>query len=414
MTTRTAIPATPKLGPDFARLWSASAVTNLCDGITLAAGPLLVASLTDDPAAIGGAAFVQQLPWLLFAILSGVLVDRVDRRRLIITADLLRAVVIGGPAVAVATGNVTIPLVYTAFFLIGTAETVADSASSALVPAIVAPDALPKANGRLTAVVVVGNMFVAPPVGAALFVLAAAVPFGVNAGLFVIGALLMATVRYRPRPRTEHARVAIRTEIVEGLRWAWSHRLLRAMAVSLCLMNIALMGALAVLVLYAREQLGLPDAAFGLLIASTAVGGLLGSVVAAPLQRRFGDSLLVRIGLLIETATHFGLALTHSPWVAGTIFAVFGLHGAVFGVVLVSARQRAVPDRLRGRVGGVYALLISGGAAIGSLVGGFVARGFGVTAPFWAAGVAMVVLTACVWRTFRPSMFAEPTPAVHD
>ncbi|GAA3062424.1 MFS transporter [Actinokineospora globicatena] len=397
---------TPRLGADFARLWTTSALTNTADGIMIAAGPLLVSRLTDDPAAIGAVAFVGQLPWLLFSLVSGVLVDRWNRRRVVVAVNVYRAVVIGGLALAVATGNASVWLVYLAFFLVGVGETLVDNAAGALVPDIVAVELLPSANARQQGVSIVANMFVAPPLGAALFVVAAALPFSLEAALFALGALVAATLRHRPPPRPVERRSRMRDEIVEGLRWAWSHKLLRSMAVSLCLMNIALMATIAILVLYAQQRLGLDEFGFGLLFAAVAAGGLLGSALAPWLQWRVGDSLLVRVGLLIETATHFGLATTTDPWVAGGINFLFGVHGAVLGVVLTSVRHRAVPEHLRGRVGSVYSLLVIGGSAIGSLIGGFVARGFGVTAPFWAAGVAMVVLTAVVWRGFRPAAFA--------
>ncbi|MGQ0841051.1 MFS transporter [Actinokineospora sp.] len=397
--------ARPRLGADFGRLWTATAAANIGDGVVLAAGPLLVAGLTDDPALVSGAVFVQQLPWLLFALVSGALVDRLDRRRLIVAVNLARAGVIGGLALAVWSDQVTIALIYLAFFLLGVGETLADNAAGALLPAVVAPEALPRANARLMAVFYVGNQFVAPPIGAALFVVAAAVPFGVNAATFLVAALLIAALRYRQPPAEPGERKPLRTEIAEGMRWLWAHRLLRTIAVCLCVMNIALYAAFAILVLYAREHLGLPEVGFGLLLTAGAVGGLLGTLVVERLQRWVGDSVLLRVGLVIETATHVGLALTDDPWVAGAIMLAFGVHGAVWGVVAMSVRQRVVPDRLRGRVGGVSRLLIIGGAAIGSLIGGFIAREFGVTAPLWAAAAAMVVVTALAWRHFRPDAF---------
>ncbi|WP_018684548.1 MFS transporter [Actinokineospora enzanensis] len=396
-----------RLGRDFRWLWSSAATTNLSDGVLLAAGPLLVAHLTDNAAAIAGAAFVEQVPWLLFGLVSGALVDRWDRRRVMIVVNLLRAVLVGALGLAAWTGSLTVVLAYALFFLLGTTETLVDNAGSALVPEIVPKAALPAANSWLMGVMFVGNLMVAPPLGAALFGVAVALPFGVNTALMVAGAVLLFGMRHRSVPTPKAERSSIRAEIVEGMRWAWSHRLLRTMAVSLCLMNILLAATTAVLVVYSAQRLGLDDFGFGLLFAALAVGALLGSVVAPWLRDRFGDSLLIRVGLVIETATHFSLALTTSPWVAGATLLVFGAHGAVLGVVLVSARQRAVPDRLQGRVGGFYQLLIRGGTAVGSLIGGFVAEGFGITVPYWAAGVAMAVLAAAVWRAFGPAAFAE-------
>ncbi|PWW62580.1 putative MFS family arabinose efflux permease [Actinokineospora spheciospongiae] len=402
--------ATPKLGGDFHRLWLASLATNLGDGVALAAGPLLVAGLTRDPALVGMAVFVQQLPWLLLSLFSGALVDRLDRRRLVVVVNLVRAVVLGALTGAIATGHVSIPVVYAAFFLLGTAETLADTASGALVPAVVPVEALPAANARLMGVHLLGNQFAGPPLGAAIFVFSAALPFGVNAATFLIGALLVRGVRHRAVPPDPAGRRPMRQEIAEGVRWLLAHRLLRMFFVCLFFMNLTLMATVSIMVLYATERLGLPAIGFGLLTTVMAVGGLLGTVLASRLVRRFGESPLMRVGLLVETATHFVLAGTRSAWVVGVVLFVFGVHGVVWGTIIAAVRQRVVPDRLRGRVGSVSMLLSIGGSALGSLGGGLLAKVFGLTAPFWTAGAAMVVLTAVAWRGFGPAAFREQAP----
>jgi predicted MFS family arabinose efflux permease len=121
---------------------------------------------------------------------------------------------------------------------------------------------------------------------------------------------------------------------------------------------------------------------------------------------------LLRVGLVIETCTHLSLALARVPWVAVATMVVFGAHASLWGILSVSWRQRVVPDALRGRVNSGYFLFSVGGAALGALGGGFVARGFGITAPFWIAFAGMVVLTAVAWRRFSPALLdvAEPAP----
>ncbi len=138
-----------RLGPDFAKLWTASTVSNLGDGVTLVAGPLLAASLTRDPLLVAALTFAQRLPWLLFSLLSGALVDRLDRRRVMVSADLFRAVVIGLLGVVVLLDAASIPLLCTTLFLLGTAETLFDTASISILPAMVPKASLTKANGRL-------------------------------------------------------------------------------------------------------------------------------------------------------------------------------------------------------------------------------------------------------------------------
>ena len=398
-----------RLGPEFSKLWSASAVSNVGDGVTLAAGPLLVASLTDDPALVAGAVFVQQLPWLLFALLSGVVVDRWDRRRLIVAVNVARAAVLATLAVAVAANAANVPLLYVVFFLLGAGETLADSASAALLPSVVPPELLPRANGRLMAVFYAGNQFVAPPVGAWLFVSSAALPFGFDAATFAAAALILRWLRpVAGPPRSRPVRRSLRADLADGLRWLWLHPALRMLTWCLALMNVTFMAAFAAYVLYVRDRLGAGPVAFGALITAGAVGGLAGTLLAGRAEAALGAATLLRAGLVIETATHLVLAVTRSAWVAGVTLALFGAHAAVWGVVALSVRQRVVPDRLRGRVNSVYQLGSVGGAAVGALLGGLVARHGGLAAPYWLAFAGMLLLTVVAWPRFTPAAFATP------
>lgn len=387
------------LGRNFTRLWLSAIISNVGDGIVRAAAPLLVASLTTDPVLVGLAVFAQQLPWVLFSLLSGVAVDRMDRQRLVVAVNTVRALVVGAVAVAVWQEAATLPVIYAAAFLLGTCETLADNAAGALVPAVVAVHDLPRANARLQTAFFAVNQFAAPPLGTALFVLAAALPFGVNAATFALAAVLMSTLRgvrqaERPAPRS------VRADIAEGITWLWRHRGLRMLSIALFLMNITLMAAFSLLVLYSRERLGLDEYGYGLLLTASAVGSLAGAALAPRFQARFADATLLRAGLIIETLTHVGLALATTVWVAGPVLVAFGVHGSILGAVSVTLRQRAVPDVLRGRVWSVYMLLVVGGSAIGALAGGPIARWLGITGPFWVSAAIMTALTLAAWRAF--------------
>ncbi len=397
------------LGPDFTRLLAAAVVSNFGDGVRLAAGPLLVASLTSDPALVGGAVFVQQLPWLLLSLPVGAYVDRLDRRRLLVGVSLARALLAAVLAVAVATGTAGVPLLYVVLFAVGVAEVVADNTSSALVPALVAPGELPRANARLTTAFLVGNQFAGPPLGAWLFVAGAAVPFGAEAAGFALTLpLLLGVKATRPAATltTRRERGWLRQDVTEGLRWLWHQPAIRLLALVLTAMNVTFMAAFAVWVLYARERLGLSGAGFGFLLTASALGGLAGAAATGRLTDWCGPAALLRTGLLVETAVHIVLALTRSPWIAGATMVVFGAHAAIWGVVVVTLRQRLVPDRLRGRVSSVYFFLTMGGAAIGALAGGFLARGLGLTAPFWVAAAGNATLIPVVWRQLTPATLA--------
>jgi MFS family permease len=420
------------LGRDFRILWTANSVSTLGDGVVQAAAPLLVASITRDPVLVGLAAFVQQLPWLLFSLVSGVVVDRLDKRRLIVAVDVLRGALTALLALAVWSGHASIPVIYGLAFLLGTGETLAENAAAGLVPATVPSALLPAANARLHGSYFVLNKFAGRPVGAVLFVLAAALPFGLDAASFLVSAALIATLRtvgaaHRTAHRTATADPAgtataagtvipaaapprarsVRADIRDGLRWVWHEPVIRMMSVALCLMNVALTAGFSVLVLYARDRLGLGAVGFGFLTAASAVGGVLGALAAPRLQSRFSASLLLRAGLVVETLTHVGLALATGPWVAGSVLAAFGLHSSVLGGVETTFRQRRVPEELRGRVQSVFMMFAVGGNVLGALIGGPLVRWHGTTAPFWCAAAAMTVLTAVAWRPFGRNLDAS-------
>jgi MFS family permease len=392
----------PELGRNFRKIWTAAAISNLGDGAMLAAGPLLVASLTAQPAAVAAAVFIQQLPWLLFALFSGALVDRLDRRLMVVVADSFRAVVLGALGLAVLLNSSPLWAVYLTLFLLGTAETLADNASSALLTTTVPKEHLGKANARLFATYTVGNQLGGPPIGALLFALGAGVPLVLDAATFAVAAALVARISARPTPVDQATdRTPLLREVQEGVRWLWNHSGVRTLALTILVMNITFCAAFATWVLYAREKLGLTDAQFGLLISAGAIGALVGTPVYHLLEPRVGSLTLLRTGLITETLTHPVLALTRNPWVAGATMAVFGVHAIVWGTVSTTARQLATPDALLGRVNSVYLLAAVGGAALGSLLGGVLAQRFGLTAPFVVAFVAMVAMTAVAWRPLR-------------
>jgi MFS family permease len=397
------------LGPGFTRLLVAGTVSNLGDGVLFVAGPLLASSLTRDPVLVAGTVVAQRLPWLLFALLSGALVDRLDLRRVLVVADLARAMMFAALAVAVALGLSGVGgiwLLYVVFFASGCAETMFDNASTSIVPDIVAPEGLERANGRIFGARVVAEQLGGPALGGWLFAVAAVLPFAVHSAALILAAGLTALIRTRPRAHPAGPRAGLRAEIGEGVAWLRRHRLLRTVAVTIGVMNITLAATGAILVLWAQERLGLDAVGYGLLLSSTAVGGVLGGLVSGPLLARLSSSLVLRGGLVLEGLIHLALAVTTVPLVAGVVLALFGLHAVVWSVVSTSLRQALVPARLRGRVNSAYLLLAVGGTAAGGLLGGALAGLFGLTAPFWAAGVVDLVVIALAWRALGPGVVA--------
>jgi len=400
--------APTRLGPSFRWLLTSSVVTNVGDGIAISAGPLLVASQTRDPLLVSMALLSEYLPVLLFGVLGGAAADRFDRRRMVAAVNLGRAFVLAALAVTIIGGTINIALVLLALFVLGTAETFADSASSALVPGLVRREDLGVANTRMQGAFLLTNQLVAPPIGAFLFAAGMALPFATNAACFALGALLVSRVVTSTRDEPGE-RSSLRAEMVEGIRWLMAHPPMRTLALTILTFNVTFGAAWSVLVLYAGERLGMDEVGFGLLTTAAAVGGVVGMLSYGRLERRFSLGDIMRVGLLIETGTHLVLAMTTSSAVALATLAVFGAHEFVWGTTSTVVRQRAVPDALLGRVTGVYRVAIVGGLVIGTPLGGLLARTFGITAPFWFGFVGSALLVTILWRQFDQITHASST-----
>ncbi len=386
-----------RMGIPFRWLVASTWASALGDGIALAAGPLLVASQTSDPLLVALAGLLQRLPWLLFGLHAGVLADRVDRRRVVVAVDVLRACVLAVLVGALVTGAVGVTVVLVALFLLGTAEVFADTTSATLLP-MVAPRAdLGIGNARLMAGHITMNQLAGPSVGAVLFVLGTAWPFVVQAVCLLLAALLAARMVVPPLPAPEGTRHVGR-DIAAGFRWTWANPAMRTLTLAIVTFNVTYGAAWSVLVLYASDRLGLGPVGFGLLTTVVALGGIVGTVGYDWLERRVGLAWLMRAGLVIETLTHLGLALTTTPWVAMAVLFVFGVHAFVWSTTSRTVRMRAVPLELQGRVGSVYAIGVFGGIVAGQALGGVIARVWGLTGPFWFAFVGSAVILALIWR----------------
>jgi len=389
--------APARLGVPFRWLLGSSWVSNLGDGIALAAGPLLVASQTRDPFVVALAVVLQRLPWLLFGLLAGVAADRFDRRRIIVGVHATRAVVLVVLSAVIVFGRVEIAVVLVVLFVLGTAEAFADTTASTLLPMVVHERDLGTGNARIMAGFVTVNQLVGPALGAALFAVDAVVPFVAQAGCMVTGALMASRIALPAHGRDAAERSHVGREIAQGFRWLWSNPAVRTLAVTIVTFNVTFGAAWSILVLYAIERLGTGEVGFGLLTSATAVGGLAGTAIYGRLTSLLSLGNLMRAGLIIETVTHLALAVTTQLWVALLIMFVFGAHAFVWGTTSTSVRQRAVPMELQGRVSSVYLIGMQGGLVVGSVVGGAVAGPWGVTAPFWFAFVGSGVLVIAIW-----------------
>ena len=402
--------APPRLGQSFRWLLSSSWTTNLGDGIALAAGPLLIASQTDDPALVASAFLLQQLPWLLVGLHAGVLADRLDRRRLVIVVNLMRAAILVTLTLFIVTGAINVALVLIGMFLLGLSETVVDTTVSTLLPMLVEPDDLKVGNARLSFGFLTLNRLAGVPIGALLFAFGSAIPFATQAMTIGLGALLISRI-VTPGPIRSTGSATVVGDITDGLRWVRNNDAVRTLTLTIIAFNITFGAVWSILVLYAAEQLGLGEVGYGLLITTSAAGGILGTVAYVAVESRIGMANIMRIGLVIETLTHLGLAITRSPLVAGGILFVFGVHEAMWGTTAGTIRQRVVPTELQGRVSSVYMMGLRGSLVVGSAIGGLIAKAFGLTGPFWFGFVGSALILTWIWKRLAAVALAEPPAA---
>lgn len=396
-------------------LWGASTTSNLADGVIRVGFPLVAVQLTRSPALVAGVTVALTVPWLVATLPAGAVADRMSRRSLLLGATTARAVVLGVvSALALASGADLLAL-YLAAVALGVAETVFDTTSQSVLPSLVEPRALSRANGRLHAAQVVTNEFAGAPLAGALVGVAATSVLLAPSGMYALAAVLLWWLPKAIGSTREEgdARGTIREDIVEGLLFLWRHRLLRTLAVMVATMNLASAAFAAVFVLYgvAPGPMGLSELHYGTLIAALAVGGIVGSLVVEPLERQLGRLPLLVAGVLGQIAI-FAVPLATPNAVAVT--AAFLLGGGAsmwWNVVTVSLRQRISPLELLGRVNASYRLLAWGTLPLGAALGGLLGESLGVRAVF-AGCTAVTVLLLPLFRTVTESAITEAEGAM--
>lgn len=400
-----------RLGGNYWKLLGASVLGNLGDGVAVVALPWYASTLTHDPLAIAAVGVAGRLPWLLVTLLAGVVGDRVDRRRLMVTAAGGKALVLAGFALLVALEVAEVGIVLLVALAVGVCEVFFDNTGQTMIPSVVVANQLERANGTMWGAELVTNQFLGPPLGGFLIAVSLALPFAGQAMTAVAAVLLLATLRgtFRPVPAdAEHpaVRPPIRTMLAEGLRWLWRHRLLRTLAIVLGLINAVMSGYLAVLVLFARELLGLSSQGFGLLLTAGAVGGLAGSQLAPWLARRIPPGATITGVLAMEALVCLLNALfpVVPVFVTGSILMSFLV--VWWNVITVSLRQRIIPDALLSRVNSAYRMLGWGMMPLGALAGGglvtltegWLGRGWALRTPFLLGAAVCAVLVVVAVR----------------
>ena len=392
MSTTTRTPGPTNLGAPYWRIWWANAVSSVGDGAFVTALPLLGVTLTTDPRWLSLVSAAFFVPWLVFSLPAGALVDRYDRATLMWRAQAVQGLVVVVIAVLVVTGTATIAALVAAGFCLGAAEVVFSNAAQAVLPQLVPAEQLPKANGHLQVSLTAGETFLGPPVGSVLFAVTRALPFGLDAVSFAGSALLLSRL---PRQVPVAMEGGLGGRIVEGVRWLLHHRLLRAVAALLGVLGFCSQMGQAVLVLLATRTLHVGVRGYGLLWTAEAIGSVLGGLANPAITRRLGQTRSLIIAVVGAALADAGLGLAPNAYAAGLIMAASGFAITMWNVVTVTVRQRIVPARLLGRVNSAYRMLGWGLMPLGAIAGGFVAHAAGLRAPY-LLGAALSMLALVV------------------
>ena len=408
----------------------ASGISNLADGIALVVWAWVATLLSRDPILIALMPVALRLPWFLLALPAGIVTDRMDRRRLILAMDILRALAFAVAAFIVwvsipleppAEEGTAMPFLFTALvgcaLLVGSAEVFRDNAAQTMLPAIVPHDKLESANGRLWSVELVGNSLLGPALGAFLIASIIWLPFAFNALAFAIATLIMFGLRGSFTPDSTRQSKNWRRELGQGLAFMRDASLIRHLALITGVWNLLHQMVVIALVLHVQENLGLGARGYGLILAAGALGGIAGGFVADRIVKRMGAGPAAQWMIFASAVAFAGLPFAPNGYVLALILAAFEFTGIIWNTVSVSYRQRIIPGELLGRVNSVYRLLAWGMMPIGLVLSAVIvsstesilSRPAALTMPFFAAAGGAALLTALAWRPLREGFASGAT-----
>lgn len=381
-----------RLSASYWKLWGATTISNLGDGIVAIAYPWLASAVTRSPLLIALSAVVSRLPWLVFTLHAGVITDRFNRKRIIVAMDTLRGLLTIAIGIFVYLERESLPTLneltsltnletnYTLYsvilitaFLFGLAEVLRDNCAQTLMPAVVEDKDLEKANGRMWSAESLTNSFIGPPLGSFIIAIAIFLPFFVDAVTFFLAAALIAGMKPTVKsfePETKSGPINFRAEIKEGFSWLWSHTLLRPMAIILGLLNAIASLSAAVYILFAQEVLNTTVFIFAVLGTAAAVGGILGGLLGPKISEKIGSGRSLTIALFVMPLGALLIGFASQWYVVWALVFFQTFAGVLWNIVTVSLRQSLIPTNLLGRVNSVYRFFAWGTIPIGTLLGG--------------------------------------------
>ena len=388
------------IGRDFRLVWLSVIVSSTGDGMFITAFPLLALTLTRDPVLIAGVTVASRLPWLLFSMLTGTVADRMDRRRLMIGADVVRFFIVGALGVVIVANMVNIWFLYLCAFLLSTGETFHVNAAQAILPALVESEDLLQANARFGGAQIASTQFIGPPLGAMLFNAATSLPFFADAVSFAGSAMMVSglpDVHHVEPPTTR-----LRDDVLEGLQFVRDNAALRRITGLLALINFFYFAAISLLVLYTTQQLHSGKITYTALFIGAAVGTVLTRFLVTPMSRRFGVKRTLTLAVWLWAISMSGLALTPYPLVAVAMFVILGAGTGLWLALNTTVRQQITPARLRGRMNAAYRTVSWGVVPFGAAFGGLSAHWFGLRTPFLIAGGVMLTTAAFAPKILQP------------
>ena len=389
-------------GSAFKALYYGSLISNTGDGIRLAALPLLAASLTSSPFLISTVTAAQYLPWATFAPIGGAIVDRRDRRQTILTTQLWRGLVMVVLAALVWTDLVAVWQLCVVAFLITAGEILVDPSIVATVSAVVDDDDLDRANGRIASAEIVTNDFAGGPLGAATFSLAPWLPFLLDAASY-LGSLLPFRRLPPQRPRHDQPsdaptqRRTRRAEALEGFAWLRHHPTLGPFTAAQVVYYLGVSAGLSLLVVLVTIELGAPDYAFGLVLATGAAGAVAGSLAGGRIAKAIGVRATLSGTVLIQGAALAALAIVRSPSLVGVLWFFSGFPAGVQRPVARAMQQRLTPNHLLGRVNVTARIFTRGIIIVGALTAGALATATSVRSALGVGGAVEIVAGILMW-----------------
>ena len=385
------------LGHDFSRIWSASLITNLVDGVLRLAAPLLAVSLTEDPILIGALTALGLLPWLFFAIPIGAIVDRVDRRKALVLGNSLRAAIALFIAFAVSQGFINIWLLLISVFFFGICEVLVDTTSQAVLPQILDKSNYERGNSRLQISEVIVSQFAGAPLSGLLYAVSIALPFFFSTTGFILAGLLILLfpfereINARKEGEVGQAKLGLKGDIKFALNYLFQDKQIFSIVVITTLLGFFYSLSNAIAPLFILKELKVSPALFGVFFAIQGVGALAGSIAAPMVSKYLGRGKALAINVFFASLLVIFIGLSPNAYFFVAVSVLIGFTISVWNILLMSLYQSLIPPELYGRIHGARRTIVWGLMPIGAIIGGVIARG-GLRLPFLIGGVIATLI----------------------